>query len=202
MSAMNEPGFVGVGAGMRAGLCPTPIPSPGDSPFTSGMTPRARFPLVSMEQLANALSRKVKPLIIATSATSPLLNYGPSGHQGHGGWAPNPVGRGDFTVPDDRKALGGVIAKLIQKRKAQALQEGDMLWFRHLHCLAAGQLNGTGAENMAPRESLDEWMATMQFNSVRDGLNQKGGITPLRYAAIACRPDLVAALLERGADLP
>ena len=154
-----------------------------------------------MEQLANALSPNVKPLIIATSATSPLLNYGPGGHQGHGGWAPNPVGHGQFTVPDDKIALGGVIAKLIEKRKAQALREGDLLWYRHLHCLAAGQLNGTGAEPTVPKQGLDEWMKTMRFTTVHDERKKRDGITPLRYAAIGNRPDLVTALLERGADL-
>ena len=150
-----------------------------------------------MEQLANALSPHVKGLIIASSVSC-VINYGPSGHQGHGGWAVNPVGRGKFTVDSDKAELGPVIAKLIAKRKAQALREGDMLWFRHLHCLKSALLAGTGYEP-DPQESVAEWMAAMQFNSVEDG--KKFGLTPLRYAVIAGRADLTAALLDMGADI-
>ena len=80
-----------------------------------------------MENFANALSSTIKPQIIAES-TSSIINYGPFGHQGYGGWQWLPVGRGQFTCEADKAHLGPVIANLIEKRKAHALQEGDMLW--------------------------------------------------------------------------
>ena len=150
-----------------------------------------------MEQLANALSPTVKPLIIAQS-TSSVISYGPAGHSGHNGWFLSPVGRGRFTVPEDIKALGPVISQLLERRKAQALRDGDLGFYRHLHALGPSLLEGTDGE--VPREkTLDEWMAAMHFTSVHDDI--KSGLTPLRYAVLNGRADLAAELLDLGADI-
>lgn len=152
-----------------------------------------------MEQLANALSPTVKPLIIAET-TSCVINYGPLGHQGHAGWWAMPVGRGAFTVDSDKIALGAVIAKLIERRKAQSLREGDLLWYRHLTVLEASILAGTGYP--VTHEPLDAWLTKMHFESVAgDRASTKYGLTPLYYAVMSCRPDLVGMLLDHGANI-
>lgn len=152
-----------------------------------------------MEQLANALSPTVKPLIIAES-TSSVINYGPMGHQGYAGWAYMPVGRGAFTVDADKASLGPVIARLVERRKAQALRENDLVYFRMLHVFEASILSGTGYQ--VERQPLDAWLRTMRFDSASgDWMTRKHGLTPLYYAVMGCRPDLVARLLEQGADL-
>ena len=152
-----------------------------------------------MEQLANFLSPTTKPLIIAES-TSSVINYGPGGHQGYIGWMHMPVGRGAFTVEADKAALGPVIAKLVSRRKAQALREGDLMFFRHLHAFERAVLFGTGQP--VAREPLDEWMRLMQFHSVDgDAVSKRHGITPLYYAVMSNRADLVAQLLDQGASL-
>ena len=53
-----------------------------------------------MEQLCNALSPAAKPLILAQS-TSSVFTYGPGGVLGRC-WLLNPVGKGEFTVDNDR----------------------------------------------------------------------------------------------------
>ena len=68
---------------------------------------------------------------------------------------------------------------------------------RVLHAQRAHLLQGCGVA--VPRESFDEWMAAMRFQTARDGA--KSGLTPLRYAAHAGRVDLAEWLLELGADV-
>ena len=72
-----------------------------------------------MEQVSNALSPKVKPVICATSVTS-LKNFGPCEVLGRL-WFNESVGKGSFTVDADKFALRDVIHAMIQRRQAQAL---------------------------------------------------------------------------------
>jgi ankyrin repeat protein len=148
-----------------------------------------------VEQLSNALSPKVKPLIVAQSRSS-VVTFGPTGLFARE-WYLAPVGEGDFTVDSDRLALRPFLESLIEARKASALAQGDLLWFRNLHALRAWLLVGTG--DVAVETSLSEWMAAMRFESVKDGA--KTGMTPLRFAVIAGRADLCKELLEQGADI-
>ena len=151
-----------------------------------------------MEQVANMLSPHAKPMVVIRSPSS--IEAYPPGGQPNREWIHHSiVGRGKFTVDEDRLKLAPHLQHLISARKAQALAENDLVFFRVLHARAAILLEGTGIA--VPEEPYSAWMATMRFESVHDGKKSKSGLTPLYYAVLAARKDLVAALLERGADL-
>jgi ankyrin repeat protein len=148
-----------------------------------------------MENLANSLSPVKKTFIVAQSATN-VFAYGPSGIVGRY-WFQETVGRGNFTVDADKLALGPTVLQLIRTRQEHALREGDLTFFRVLHAISNSLLYGLGTS--VPEEPLEEWMATMRFEGVHDGA--KEGLTPLRFAVIADRIDLVQQLLDAGADV-
>lgn len=150
-----------------------------------------------MELVANALSPTSKPMIVCRSASA--VEAFPPGGQMMREWLHDAiVGLGKFTVDADRLKLAPHLMHLISARKAQALAEDDFEFFRVLHARAAMLLAGTGLS--VPEEPFQDWMATMRFESVNDSRTTTG-ITPLLYAAMAGRKDIVAALLDRGADL-
>ena len=156
-----------------------------------------------LEYLANVLAPTdcTKLLIVAESETS-VRCFGPAGVPHRQRWWIEAPGKGDFTVDADRRALGPVIAELVDERAAVALHEGDLQLYRLLHASRESLLEGTGEALRScsgPPESLDAWMKTMRFASVRDGA--RTGWTPLRYAALAGRLDLARALLDAGADV-
>ena len=151
-----------------------------------------------MEQVSNALSPKVKPVICAASASS-VKNHGCAEILGRM-WFNETVGKGDFAVEADRMALGPVIDGMISRRQAQAERQGDLVWYRALEALKSTLLAGTEMEEEAPEETrgqrgraLDTWMQRMRFASVVDGAAT--GHTPLRYAVMAGRVDLVEQIL-------
>lgn len=152
-----------------------------------------------MENLANSLSPRQKTFIVAESPTN-VLSYGPNGIVGRF-WFQEVVGRGDFSVDADRALLGPSIEALIEGRKAQALSEGDLIFFRFLCAIGAALLDGTGVA--PPKLPLAEWLAALRFASVHD--EEEGpratGLSPLRFAVVADRPDLVEEMLGLGADV-
>ena len=148
-----------------------------------------------VEQLANALSPRVKPLIIAQSPTS-VATYGGQGLQ-YNSWLECPVGLGNFTVDSDREKLFPLLESLVEQRKAVALAEGDLVWYRTLHASKAWLLKGTGTIETEP--TLEAWLQAMKFSSAHDGA--KTGLTPLRFASLAGRADLVKDLLDLGASV-
>jgi hypothetical protein len=148
-----------------------------------------------VEQLANALSPRVKPLIIAQSPTS-VATYGGQGLQ-YNTWLECPVGLGNFTVDSDREKLFPLLESLIEQRKSVALAEGDLAWYRTLHASKAWLLKGTGTIEIEP--TLEAWLQAMRFSSANDGA--KSGLTPLRFASLAGRLDLVRELLDRGVSV-
>ena len=150
-----------------------------------------------MELAANVLSPSSKPMVVVRSPTA-IESYPPGG-QNMREWLNHAiVGRGKFTVDDDRLKLAPHLQHLISARKAQALAEGDLEFFRVLHARTAALLDGTGI--FPPEEPYTAWMAAMRFESVDDGKKSKSGLTPLFFAVLAGRKDIVAALLERNAD--
>ena len=152
-----------------------------------------------MELAANVLSPSSKPMVVVRSPTA-IESYPPGGQAPFREWLAHAiVGRGKFTVDDDRLKLAPHLQHLISARKAQALAEGDLEFFRMLHARTAVLLDGTGI--FPPEEPYTAWMAAMRFESVSDGKKSKSGLTPLFFAVLAGRKDLVAALLERHADL-
>ena len=151
-----------------------------------------------MELAANVLSPTSKPMVVVRSPTA-LESYPPGGQLMREWLNHAIVGRGKFTVDDDRLKLAPHLQHLISARKAQALAEGDLEFFRVLHARTAALLDGTGI--FPPEEPYTAWMAAMRFESVNDGKKSKSGLTPLFFAVLAGRKDLVAALLERHADL-
>ena len=148
-----------------------------------------------MELAANLLSPTPKPMVLAKSVTSIIAN--PPGGKATRCADSLLVGAGDFSVEADRQKLGSHLLDIIVARKALALADGDMFYYRILHTMAAHFLQGTGCE--LQRESFDQWMATMKFSSVRDGSAK--GLTPLFYAAIGNHADLVEILLTQGAEV-
>ena len=137
-----------------------------------------------LELLANAMSPTQKNVILAESATQ-VISHGPKGIFGQS-WFSSSVGKGEFTVPLDRGALGPVINGMLNSRKEQALAKGDMTLYRFIHASTQYTLAGTGTE-AAIEETLDEWMAAMKLSSVHDG-KRGTGLTPLIYA-VAGRAD-------------
>jgi len=150
-----------------------------------------------VEQLANALSPRIKPLIVALSPSA-ISTYGPGGIFGRP-WLYEPVGCGAFTVDADKESLGTPLATLIDARRALALSDSDLLWFRVLSACKAHLLSGLPIADQIQPEPLDEWMKSLRFQSVDDG--KASGLTPLRFAILAGRRDLVRSLLERNADV-
>ena len=153
-----------------------------------------------LEQLANALSPSAepKPIIVAQSP-SDVTTHAPTGMGGRS-WMSEVVGLGDFTVQDDARQLGEVIRKLVQRRKAVALERGDLLTWRVLHVCLPKLLRGTGAdEALPPPEPLDAWMAAMRFGAADEG--RRSGLTPLKFAVLAERLDLARDLIARGASV-
>ena len=146
-----------------------------------------------MELLCNLLSPEAKPLIVLQSP-SDVRSHGPAGLFGRN-WIISPVGRGEFTVEADRVALGPVIERLIDERMAAKRAEGTeaaMRWFRFLHAHKASLLLGTGIQ-VTPYDTLESWMGHLGFAATsRDG----HGWSPLSYAVLEGRVDLVTALLN------
>ena len=149
-----------------------------------------------MELAANLLSPTPKPMVLARSVASIIANP-PGGKVTHNLHYHLLVGEGDFSVEADRRKLGDHLLDIIGARKALALAEGDLFYYRILHTMAAHFLKGTGCE--VQRESFDQWMATMKFHSVRDGSAK--GLTLIFYAAIGNHADLVEVLLTHGAEV-
>lgn len=149
-----------------------------------------------MEQLCNALGPRSRPFVAVVSNNVRRVYASGGSH-----WrdvSSQPVGMGDFTVEADKAALGPVIKGLVEKRKQQAKDEGDITFFRLLHCMTTRLLYGTGYPSGFENETVDEFMATMQFKSVKDG--EKTGNSPLRYAIFTGNYNLIKALLDAGSD--
>ena len=84
-----------------------------------------------MELLANMLSPSSKPMVVCRSATS-IEAYPPGGAYMRE-WITYAIpGRGQFTVDSDRLKLAPHLERLLLTRKAQALAEGDLEFFRVL----------------------------------------------------------------------
>ena len=83
---------------------------------------------------------------------------------------------------------------MIVRRKEQALACGELVWFRALNALTTTILAGVGFEDPDKDLKLAGWLEKMKFESVLDG--GASGHTPLRYAVIEGRVDLVKAILE------
>lgn len=145
-----------------------------------------------MEQVSNALSPRSKPVVCATSVNS-IKNFGPCEILGRL-WFNEVVGKGAFAVDSDRYALRDVIKGMLDRRAAQAMQQGSLVWYRTLLALETSILAGTGYEDPMAGCTLGEWMARMHFESVHDGAAT--GYTPLRFAVMAGRVDLVDEILK------
>jgi ankyrin repeat protein len=171
-----------------------------------------------MELLCNLLSPEAKPLILIQSP-SDVRSHGPAGLFGRN-WIISPVGRGEFTVEADRVALGPVIERLIDERMVAKRAEGTDLrgnrsystgtpsttragteaalrWYRFLHAHKASLLLGTGI-NVTPHDTLESWLGQLGFGSATQ--RDRNGWSPLSYAVLEGRADLVTALLDAGAN--
>lgn len=149
-----------------------------------------------MELAANALSPSPKPMVLAKTTNWVEANS-PGGQLGRDWLTYAFVGKGDFSVEADRAKLGVHLLDIINARKAIALADKDLVFYRMLQASTPLLLQGTGLE--PPSDPLDSWMASMKFSSVHDG--RKTGLTPLYYAVVAGRADLAEALLQRGAEV-
>jgi ankyrin repeat protein len=150
-----------------------------------------------MELLCNLLSPDAKPLIVLQSPTD-VRSHGPAGLFGRN-WIISPVGRGEFTVEADRVALGPVIERLIDERMAAKRAEGTeaaLRWYRFLHAHKASLLLGTGIK-VTPYDTLEAWLGNLGFPATS---RDRHGWSPLSYAVLEGRVDLVTALLDAGAN--
>ena len=95
--------------------------------------------LCRMESVCNSLSKTCKSMIVAESPIK-VQTFGPFGATGRV-LGQQAVGLGKFSVETDRQALGPPLRQLIEWRKQQALAEGDVCFFRYLHCMAAQLLH-------------------------------------------------------------
>ena len=148
-----------------------------------------------MEVCANALSPASKPVIVCSSPYS-LQMHTPAGMVKRSAFF-DTVGHGAFTVDDDRLYLGAVIEALVEVRKAYALKYGDLFMFRVCHAAKAKLLAGDMGVTLPAAEPYEQWMETMRFTEAT--LRTEGaktGLTPLRYAAMANRIDIVERMLE------
>ena len=143
-----------------------------------------------LENLANSLSPTQKSFIVAQSATS-IFSYGPSGMIGRL-WYDEVVGTGNFAVEADKLSLGHPILQMITLRKGMAEDSGDLPFYRFLCAMTKKLLDGCGAQT--PSLPLDEWLKELRFTTTVD--EAKSGLSPLRFAVIAQRVDLVAQILE------
>ena len=136
---------------------------------------------------------------IVLQSPSDVRSHGSAGLFGRN-WIISPVGRGEFTVEADRVALGPVIERLIDERMAAKRAEGTeaaLRWYRFLHAHKASLLLGTGI-NVTPYDTPRVLAGAFAFSSAtsRDG----HGWSPLSYAVLEGRVDLVTALLDAGAN--
>ena len=148
-----------------------------------------------MEVCANALSPASKPVVMCRSEHS--LSVLPQGGMVKKSALFHTVGTGAFTVESDRLVLGGVLNELLRVRKAFALEVGDLVMFRILNAATGKLLQGGMGVPPPPVEPYDAWLATMKFEGV--DLAAEGadtGLTPLRYAVMSNRPDIVCRLLQ------
>ena len=108
---------------------------------------------MQLEALANVLSARPKPVIVASSASA-IHTVPPSGLAWRG-WSPlwQTVCAADFTQLEDRERLQPVVSQLIASRKQAAVLAGDGHGYRVLHALeprlldvaAAGTGGGAGS---------------------------------------------------------
>mmetsp|Transcript_115 Transcript_115/g.286 ORF Transcript_115/g.286 Transcript_115/m.286 type:complete len:656 (-) Transcript_115:88-2055(-) len=161
------------------------------------------------EQLANALSPRPKWQLVATNAG--CFTYGACG-QAAFNWLSTPVGTGDFSFAGDRAKLGVAIGELVSTRAEYALKclererggerarRRHLLWFRLLTSLRHWLLAGTPGDGGAVgEEPLEAWLDRLRFRTIHE--ERRSGLTPLRFAALACRGDLVRELVAAGADV-
>jgi len=155
-----------------------------------------------MERLANILSLTVQPVIILESMNSKYTAMSRD-------WLLQPVGRGDFTLDEDRAALAPVIDSLLAKRQAHALSIGDLLTYRLLVATFPVYSDGLPSLDAKERisegpqpsttEGFDAWMRRMLFEGVHD--EAASGWTPLRMSLYMGRLDVARELLSRGAGV-
>ena len=158
-----------------------------------------------LEVLANALSPRSKPLIVAQSRSA-IVTHGPLGLHSRN-WVNLPVCEGAFTVESDKAKLQPTIAKLIDRRTSQALRENDMEWYRWLVSMRERLLDGVSsnasseaaADAPLSTPTLDAWLSEMRLSSVHETTDT--GVPPLLYAALRGDVELVRAVLDAGADV-
>jgi ankyrin repeat protein len=148
-----------------------------------------------MEVCANALSPVSKPVVICRSEHS--LSVLPQGGMIKKSALFHTVGLGKFTVEADRQVLGAVVQELVRVRKAFALAVNDLIMLRILHAATAKLLQGDMGVVMPPEEPYDEWMKSLHYEGVNLAVEGAStGLTPLRYAVMSNRPDIVKRLLQ------
>ena len=155
-----------------------------------------------LEVTANWLSLKAKPFLVV--AGTQVWAHMPGGVQGNQ-CLDRYVGHLDYSYESDRDVVCGVLSKFIDARIRVGEDDASdmgLLWARFLRCYKPKLLSGS--DYAAPAKaalggSLPEWMDLLQFRSVHDGAAT--GLTPLRFACLAGRADLVKELLDAGADI-
>eukprot|EP00435_Cladocopium_sp_Y103_P058928 s465_g20.t2 len=120
-------------------------------------------------------------------------------------------GDGQFTVPGDRKLVGELVKGVLQQKLHNALRDRDLPRYRFLlnHQSALLRKSGTTpASGLLDNGSVDissgfetlaeDFLLQNGFAKVSD--RDKSGWSPLLYAALGGKPDVVEALLLQRAD--
>ena len=124
-----------------------------------------------------------------------------------------PVGEGDFTIPEDRQKLAGVLKEVITNKLQSCLLARDFPAYRRHLNLQPFYFRGLPVEPVSnlvqyplcqaeSEDSLDFLVAKFLhqngLHSVRNA--DKAGWAPLHYAALGGDTQLIAGLLRERAD--
>ncbi|CAE7274631.1 TNKS2 [Symbiodinium natans] len=123
-------------------------------------------------------------------------------------------GDGEFTIADDRKVIGQLVKDMAQKQLHNSLRTGDVSRYRFLLHHQSVLLRNTDTVPVSglledspvgsvgtpkgPEEIVRDFLRQNGFEKVSD--RDTSGWSPLLYAALGGKPEVVEALLLQGAD--
>ncbi|CAJ1377918.1 unnamed protein product [Effrenium voratum] len=118
-------------------------------------------------------------------------------------------GDGEFTIPRDRKVVGELVKAVVQKQLHTSLRKRDFPRYRFLlhhqsvlmrntDTLPAGFEEGLGYAASSPQQIVKDFLQQNGFEKISD--RDRAGWSPLLYAALGGKPEVIEALLLQGAD--
>ena len=119
------------------------------------------------------------------------------------------AGDGHFTVEADRKLVGELLKGVLRQKLQSAMQCNDLPKYRLLLNHQSVLLRNSGTTlvrlnsdvpqvSSEPSERANDFLLENRFKQISD--RDKAGWSPLLYAALGGKPEVVEALLLQGAD--